>query len=140
MSANLVALAYLIASVFFILALKGLSSPITARRGNLFGMVGMVIAVFTTLTITKNWVVILACIAIGGTIGGGARFDGATAIVWTLDGWSVGIQLAARQYSREVASENVRERFASQSCLAVCTTESTSRQRTATPIATKNRF
>ena len=69
MSANLVALAYLIASVFFILALKGLSSPITARRGNLFGMVGMAIAVFTTLTITKNWVVILACIAIGGTIG-----------------------------------------------------------------------
>ncbi len=69
MSANLVALAYLIASVFFILALKGLSSPITARRGNLFGMVGMAIAVFTTLTITKNWAVILACIAIGGTIG-----------------------------------------------------------------------
>lgn len=69
MSANLVALAYLIASVFFILALKGLSSPITARRGNLFGMVGMAIAVFTTLTITKSWVLILACIAIGGTIG-----------------------------------------------------------------------
>ena len=40
MSANSVALAYLIASVFFILALKGLSSPLTARRGNLFGMVG----------------------------------------------------------------------------------------------------
>ena len=69
MSANLVALAYLIASVFFILALKGLSSPVTARRGNLFGMVGMAIAVFTTLTITKNWVLILVCIAIGGTIG-----------------------------------------------------------------------
>lgn len=69
MSANLVALAYLIASVFFILALKGLSSPVTARRGNLFGMVGMAIAVFTTLTITKNWAVILTCIAIGGTIG-----------------------------------------------------------------------
>ena len=50
MSANTVALAYLIASVFFILALKGLSSPLTARRGNLFGMVGMAIAVVTTLT------------------------------------------------------------------------------------------
>ena len=69
MSANLVALAYLIASVFFILALKGLSSPVTARRGNLFGMVGMAIAVFTTLTVTKNWAVILGCIAMGGIIG-----------------------------------------------------------------------
>lgn len=69
MSANLVALAYLIASVFFILALKGLSSPITARRGNLFGMVGMAIAVITTLTVTKNWALILVCIAMGGIIG-----------------------------------------------------------------------
>ena len=69
MSANTVALAYLIASVFFILALKGLSSPLAARRGNLFGMVGMAIAVATTLTITKNWALILACIALGGVIG-----------------------------------------------------------------------
>jgi H+-translocating NAD(P) transhydrogenase subunit beta len=69
MSANSVAFAYLIASVFFILALKGLSSPLTARRGNLFGIVGMAIAVGTTLTITKNWALILVCIAIGGTIG-----------------------------------------------------------------------
>jgi NAD(P) transhydrogenase subunit beta len=69
MSANTVAFAYLIASVFFILALKGLSSPVSARRGNLFGMVGMAIAVATTLTITKNWALILACIAIGGVIG-----------------------------------------------------------------------
>jgi len=69
MSANLVALAYLIASVFFILALKGLSSPITARRGNLFGMVGMAIAVIATLTVTKNWALILVCIAMGGIIG-----------------------------------------------------------------------
>ena len=69
MSANLVALAYLIASVFFILALKGLSSPITARRGNLFGMVGMTIAVIVTLTVTKNWALILVCIAMGGIIG-----------------------------------------------------------------------
>ncbi|SCX53068.1 NAD(P)(+) transhydrogenase (Re/Si-specific) subunit beta [Nitrosospira sp. Nsp1] len=69
MSVNSVALAYLIASVFFILALKGLSSPLTARRGNLFGMVGMAIAVATTLTITSNWALILACIALGGAIG-----------------------------------------------------------------------
>jgi proton-translocating NAD(P)+ transhydrogenase subunit beta len=69
MSPNLVALAYLVASVFFILALKGLSSPVTARRGNLFGMVGMTIAVVTTLTITKNWALIIGCIVIGGAIG-----------------------------------------------------------------------
>ncbi|MBL8496719.1 NAD(P)(+) transhydrogenase (Re/Si-specific) subunit beta [Nitrosomonas sp. JL21] len=69
MSANIVALAYLVASVFFILALKGLSSPESARRGNLFGMVGMVIAVATTLTLTQNWPLILGCIAVGGVIG-----------------------------------------------------------------------
>lgn len=69
MSANLVALAYLVASVFFILALKGLSSPESARRGNLFGMIGMTIAVATTLTLTQNWILILGCIAVGGLIG-----------------------------------------------------------------------
>jgi len=69
MSANMVALAYLVASVFFILALKGLSSPDSARRGNLFGMTGMAIAVATTLTLTQNWILILSCIAVGGVIG-----------------------------------------------------------------------
>ncbi|MCO3886374.1 NAD(P)(+) transhydrogenase (Re/Si-specific) subunit beta [Pseudomonas aeruginosa] len=49
MSMNLVTLLYLIASVCFIQALKGLSHPTTSRRGNLFGMVGMVIAVATTV-------------------------------------------------------------------------------------------
>jgi len=69
MSANMVALAYLVASVFFILALKGLSSPESARRGNLFGMLGMAIAVATTMTLTKNWMLIIGCIAIGAVIG-----------------------------------------------------------------------
>ena len=54
MTANQVALAYLVASVFFILALKGLSSPESARRGNLFGMVGMALAVLTTLAIVLS--------------------------------------------------------------------------------------
>ncbi|MCO2649993.1 NAD(P)(+) transhydrogenase (Re/Si-specific) subunit beta [Pseudomonas aeruginosa] len=49
MSMNLVTLLYLIASVCFIQALKGLSHPTTSRRGNLFGMVGMAIAVATTV-------------------------------------------------------------------------------------------
>ena len=69
LSGNQVALAYLVASVFFILALKGLSSPLTSRRGNLFGMIGMAIAVLVTLTLTKNWVIIIAGIALGGAIG-----------------------------------------------------------------------
>src|SRR4051812_8694807 len=73
MSANQVALWYLVASVCFILALKGLSSPHTSRRGNLFGMVGMAIAVVVTLALiysnTKNVGMILAGIAVGGVIG-----------------------------------------------------------------------
>ena len=48
MSMNLVTLLYLVASVCFIQALKGLSHPTTSIRGNLFGMVGMAIAVLTT--------------------------------------------------------------------------------------------
>ena len=48
MSLNLVTLLYLVASVCFIQALKGLSHPTTSIRGNLFGMVGMAIAVVTT--------------------------------------------------------------------------------------------
>lgn len=69
MSANFVAIAYLIAAVLFILTLKGLSSPATARRGNQFGMIGMAIAVLTTLTLTHNWMYILIAIAVGGSVG-----------------------------------------------------------------------
>lgn len=49
MSMNLITVLYLVASVCFIQALKGLSHPTTSRRGNLFGMVGMAIAVLTTI-------------------------------------------------------------------------------------------
>jgi NAD(P) transhydrogenase subunit beta len=69
MTANSVALAYLTAAVLFIFALKGLSSPVSARRGNMFGMVGMTIAVLTTLTLTHNWLYIVLAIAAGGSIG-----------------------------------------------------------------------
>ena len=51
MSLNLVTLLYLVASVFFIQALKGLSHPTTSRRGNAFGMVGMAIAIVTTVAL-----------------------------------------------------------------------------------------
>lgn len=67
------ALLYLVASVLFILALKGLSSPATARRGNLFGIVGMVLAIVTTLAMPaiENYGMILFGIMIGGIIGTG---------------------------------------------------------------------
>ena len=66
-----VSLAYLVAGVLFILALRGLSSPATSRRGNRMGMIGMAIAVATTLY-THDVVSlpeIIAAIAIGGGIG-----------------------------------------------------------------------
>jgi NAD(P) transhydrogenase subunit beta len=81
-----VLLAYLISGVCFILALRGLSSPESSRRGNMFGMVGMAIAVVTTLAthvpriitpesadiLIPDWTVIfeiIAAIVIGGAIG-----------------------------------------------------------------------
>ena len=54
MSMNVVTLLYLAASVCFIQALKGLSHPTTSIRGNLFGMVGMAIAVVTTAALTET--------------------------------------------------------------------------------------
>jgi len=70
-SANATALAYLIASVLFILALKGLSSPETARRGNLSGMLGMAIAVATTLLnpSVQGYLPILGVVVVGGAVG-----------------------------------------------------------------------
>ncbi|MDB5364270.1 MAG: synthetase [Rhodospirillales bacterium] len=65
------ALAYLVAAVCFILALRGLSSPVTARRGNRYGIIGMAIAIVTTLLLPGigNWGIIVVGIAIGGAIG-----------------------------------------------------------------------
>jgi NAD(P) transhydrogenase subunit beta len=74
MSPNLVALLYLVAGVLFILALRGLSSPDTSRRGNMFGMIGMLIAVLTTLGSHPPadglaWGLVIGGIAVGGGIG-----------------------------------------------------------------------
>jgi H+-translocating NAD(P) transhydrogenase subunit beta len=74
MTADLAALLYLVAGVLFILALRGLSSPETSRRGNLFGMVGMAIAIGTTLAShppvgALAWVLVIAGLALGGGIG-----------------------------------------------------------------------
>src|SRR5215831_702698 len=74
MNADLVGLLYLVAGVLFILALRGLSSPETSRRGNLFGMVGMAIAILTTLAShppdgIAAWVLVAVGMAIGGGTG-----------------------------------------------------------------------
>src|SRR5262252_5163266 len=74
MNADLVALLYLVTGVLFILALRGLSSPETSRRGNLFGMIGMAIAIVTTLashppTGVGAWALVVVGMAIGGGTG-----------------------------------------------------------------------
>jgi NAD(P) transhydrogenase subunit beta len=71
MSENLAAILYLAAAVCFIMALRGLSSPVTARHGNLYGIVGMVIAILTTLAspgVLSYWVILVG-ILIGGAAG-----------------------------------------------------------------------
>lgn len=69
--ANVTSLAYLVAAVLFILALRGLSSPQTARAGNTMGMVGMAIAVVTTIfsPAIESYAWILVAVVIGGAIG-----------------------------------------------------------------------
>ena len=74
MDANITALLYLVAGVLFILALRGLSSPESSRQGNMFGMVGMAIAIGTTLVSSPpadmiGWLLIGGGIALGGGIG-----------------------------------------------------------------------
>ncbi|MBN8926667.1 MAG: NAD(P)(+) transhydrogenase (Re/Si-specific) subunit beta, partial [Rhodospirillales bacterium] len=73
MSASLTSLAYLVAAVLFILALRGLSSPVTSRQGNRYGMIGMAVAVVATLLHHGmhggGYVLIILGILIGGAIG-----------------------------------------------------------------------
>src|SRR4051812_43049035 len=74
MNANIAALLYLVAGVLFILALRGLASPETARTGNRRGMIGMALAILTTLAVTGvgdplTWGLVLGGLGIGGAIG-----------------------------------------------------------------------
>src|SRR4051812_8054957 len=74
MSANLAAILYLVSGVLFILALRGLSHPTTSRQGNLYGMVGMGIAILTTLLVSppagaSGWLLVIVGLGIGGSIG-----------------------------------------------------------------------
>ena len=73
MSANLSAIFYLISGILFILALRGLSSPETSRQGNLFGIIGMIIAIVVTFFSVGNFstalIYVLIFLLLGGTIG-----------------------------------------------------------------------
>ena len=89
MSMNLITTFYLIASICFIQALKGLSHPTTSRRGNLFGMIGMGIAVLTTLVLIMKLSVQLAD---GGSLGQGIGY----VLVGLLLGGTVGAVMAKR--------------------------------------------
>ena len=73
MSANLLAIFYLVSGILFILALRGLSSPETSRRGNLFGILGMIIAIAVTFLSMGNFsigfIYVLIFLLAGGSIG-----------------------------------------------------------------------
>jgi H+-translocating NAD(P) transhydrogenase subunit beta len=75
MSVNLAAVLYLVAGSLFIMALRGLSHPSSSRQGNLYGMIGMGIAVLTTLALAKPvgalpWLLIVGGLGLGAVIGG----------------------------------------------------------------------
>ncbi|MBC8302469.1 MAG: NAD(P)(+) transhydrogenase (Re/Si-specific) subunit beta [Pelagibacterales bacterium] len=78
MSANLLAIFYLVSGVLFILALRGLSSPETSRQGNFLGIIGMVIAILVTFLSVGNFSTgffyVLIFLLIGGSIGGFIAF------------------------------------------------------------------
>ena len=73
MTANLSALLYLITGVLFILALRGLSSPETSRLGNLFGILGMILAITVTLLsldiFFDKLIFLFIALLIGGSVG-----------------------------------------------------------------------
>ena len=74
MSANLTAFLYLVSGALFIMALRGLSSPASSRQGNMFGMIGMAIAMLTSLAASPpsgfiGWVLLVLGLGIGGGIG-----------------------------------------------------------------------
>ena len=71
---NITALLYLVSGVLFIMALRGLSHPETSRQGNMYGMIGMAIAILTTLFLAApsagGWILIVIGLALGGGVGG----------------------------------------------------------------------
>jgi NAD(P) transhydrogenase subunit beta len=98
---DLAQLLYLVAAILFILALRGLSSPSSSRRGNQMGMAGMAIAILTTLVTAApsgfgGWVLVILGIAIGGGIGAVvARRVAMTAMPQLVAAFHSGVGLAA---------------------------------------------
>jgi NAD(P) transhydrogenase subunit beta len=101
MSVNLVQFLYLASGVLFILALRGLSSPQTSRRGNYLGMGGMALAIVTTLAVAPpagftGWLLVILGLAIGGGIGAViARRVAMTAMPQLVAAFHSGVGLAA---------------------------------------------
>jgi NAD(P) transhydrogenase subunit beta len=101
MSVDLVQLLYLAAGVLFILALRGLSSPQSSRRGNSLGMAGMALAILTTLAVAapasfSGWVLVILGLGIGGGIGAViARRVAMTAMPQLVAAFHSGVGLAA---------------------------------------------
>ncbi|MEZ0172104.1 NAD(P)(+) transhydrogenase (Re/Si-specific) subunit beta [Microvirga sp. TS319] len=101
MSGNVSNLLYLISGVLFILALRGLSHPTTSRRGNLYGMAGMALAILTTLAFTRpdglgGWGLVILGLAIGGGAGAViARRVPMTAMPQLVAAFHSGVGLAA---------------------------------------------
>lgn len=77
MSQGLVTMSYIAASILFILSLGGLSNQETARCGNLFGMIGMAIAIFATVAsdAVTSYTILIIALLIGGFIGTKAAFQ-----------------------------------------------------------------
>ena len=71
MSVNIAALLYLVSGALFIMALRGLSSPATSRQGNMYGMIGMAIAMLTTLATMQLSPMVIGLTVLGLAIGGG---------------------------------------------------------------------
>src|SRR4051812_39683606 len=101
MSGNLSNLLYLVAGVLFILALRGLSHPTTSRKGNLYGMAGMGLAILTTLAFTRpdglgGWGLVILGLGLGGAIGAVvARRVPMTAMPQLVAAFHSGVGLAA---------------------------------------------
>ena len=70
-NAGVITVSYIIATILFILALGGLSNQETARRGNYYGMIGMVIALIATVlgVVTQHYTILFAALVVGGSIG-----------------------------------------------------------------------
>ena len=86
MSASLTALAYLIAAVLFVLALRGLSSPVTSRQGNRCGMIGLGVAVVATLAHHGMGGLGYGLVFLGIIIGGARRPPAIAIMVMPLPG------------------------------------------------------